>query len=212
MAPARAVILSPHLDDAVLSCWHVLEGPGEVVVLNVFAGVPTGPPGWWDRLTGAKDAAQRMAERHEEDRRALAAAGRDGESLGFLDAQYRQNGGPPPAELASALRPHLRPDDLVYAPVTEGEHPDHRLVREAALALRGEVAELRLYDDLPHALNAGRRAPHEPAGLRPEVHLLDPEALRRKLTAVRLYRSQVAALDAAAPAPGWLEQECVWRR
>src|SRR3954468_1605952 len=47
-------ILSPHLDDAVLSCWHVLTGPGEVAVVNVFAGVPPAgaPVGWWDRLSG----------------------------------------------------------------------------------------------------------------------------------------------------------------
>jgi hypothetical protein len=43
-----AVILSPHLDDAVLSCWHLLTGPGEVEVINVFAGVPAdlGAPAW----------------------------------------------------------------------------------------------------------------------------------------------------------------------
>ncbi len=34
------VILSPHFDDAVLSCWHVLASAGEVLVVNVFAGEP----------------------------------------------------------------------------------------------------------------------------------------------------------------------------
>ena len=50
-------ILSPHLDDAVLSCWHVLEGPEQARVINVFtADPPPGtPPPWWDRLTGASD-------------------------------------------------------------------------------------------------------------------------------------------------------------
>jgi hypothetical protein len=31
-----AVILSPHFDDAVLSCWHALASAGEVLVVNVF--------------------------------------------------------------------------------------------------------------------------------------------------------------------------------
>jgi len=31
-------ILSPHFDDAVLSCWQLLSGSGDVVVINVFAG------------------------------------------------------------------------------------------------------------------------------------------------------------------------------
>src|SRR5436190_795304 len=44
-------ILSPHPDDAVLSLWHVLAGPGEVAVVNVFAGRPAGSElGWWDAL------------------------------------------------------------------------------------------------------------------------------------------------------------------
>jgi hypothetical protein len=42
-------ILSPHPDDAVLSCWHLLSDPGEARVINVFAGIPPpGRTGWWD--------------------------------------------------------------------------------------------------------------------------------------------------------------------
>ena len=50
---APVVILSPHLDDAVLSCWHVLSGPADVRVINLFAGLPAlgAAPGWWDRRT-----------------------------------------------------------------------------------------------------------------------------------------------------------------
>ena len=94
MSAGPAVILSPHLDDAVLSCWHVLCGPGEVTVINVFAGSP--PPGsgasWWDRLTGATDSVARMAERRAEDRAAFAIAGRTATSLDFLDEQYEPSG------------------------------------------------------------------------------------------------------------------------
>ncbi len=39
-APAETIILSPHFDDAVLSCWHLLAGAGAVLVVNVFAGEP----------------------------------------------------------------------------------------------------------------------------------------------------------------------------
>ena len=85
------IILSPHPDDAVLSLWRVLDGDGEVVVLNVFGGSPAGHHGdaWWDRLTGAADSVARMAERHAEDRAALALAGREPANLGLLDGQYR---------------------------------------------------------------------------------------------------------------------------
>ena len=45
MAVARperhaCVVLSPHLDDAVLSAWHVLRSGGDVCVVTVFAGLP----------------------------------------------------------------------------------------------------------------------------------------------------------------------------
>ena len=71
------VVLSPHLDDAVLSCWHVLTKPGQLTVINVFTGVPAGlsAPAWWDQYTGATESAERVRERIEEDRRALALVG-----------------------------------------------------------------------------------------------------------------------------------------
>ncbi len=90
MSP-RTVILSPHFDDAVLSCWHLLASADEVLVVNVFAGEPpAGTLGWWDRLAGATDSAAAVRTRIEEDRQALALAGRTAVNLPFLDSQYRQ--------------------------------------------------------------------------------------------------------------------------
>ena len=82
----------------MLSCWHVLTQPGEVTVVNVFAGIPTGleEPAWWDRYTGAADSGERVRERIEEDRRALVASGRIPVNLDILDEQYR-DGQPPPS-------------------------------------------------------------------------------------------------------------------
>src|SRR5437763_9088482 len=61
-AEMSRAILSPHFDDAVLSCWHLLAGPTSLGVVNIFTASP--PDGcdvpWWDRLTGATDAARRM--------------------------------------------------------------------------------------------------------------------------------------------------------
>jgi hypothetical protein len=58
----ETVILSPHLDDAVLSCWHTLAATGEVAVINVFAAIPAPdqPLSWWDRITSASNSAARM--------------------------------------------------------------------------------------------------------------------------------------------------------
>ena len=59
------MILSPHLDDAVLSLWHRLAAAEPVEVVNVLAGIP-GPEGgsrWWDRLTGAPLSSWPFCER-----------------------------------------------------------------------------------------------------------------------------------------------------
>lgn len=150
------VILSPHFDDAVLSCWHVLTGAGEVLVVNVFAGEPpAGTLGWWDRLAGVTDSAAAVRTRVEEDRRALALAGRAAVNLPFLDSQYRQPH-QAPGEIVQALREVLVTGARIYAPASLGDHHrDHAAVRAAALALHAEGANVALYADLPHATMKG---------------------------------------------------------
>ena len=137
MSDRRAVVLSPHLDDAVLSCWHLLRGPGEVGVINVFAGSPppdSGAASWWDRVSGARDSVARMVERRAEDREAFAIAGRTAIHLDFLDEQY-EPADQPLEEIVSKLRELIDHDAVVYAPAALGEHGDHERVRSAAIEL-----------------------------------------------------------------------------
>jgi hypothetical protein len=213
------VILSPHLDDAVLSCWHVLTGPGHVTVINVFAGVPArlDRPAWWDRYTGATDSGERVRERIEEDRKALALAGRTAINLDLLDDQYRA--ADPVAPLAVQLEPLLAPGARICAPAAFADHADHALVRRAALQLRTAGFPVSLYADLPHATAhgwpawvTGKRVPATkdlaagmwerclagtgiaPAEMVPSVQALDPGEHARKLEAVCAYRTQVGGL------------------
>jgi hypothetical protein len=234
------VILSPHFDDAVLSCWRVLEAGGEVAVVNVFtASPPSGrPSAWWDRLTGARDSIARMAERRAEDEAALALAGCEAVSLGLLDDQYR-SADIPAGVVLERLRAALAPGSTLYAPAAMDEHRDHVLVRDAALSLAGEGWPLVLYADLPHAIAGGwpawvtgveRRPGSDPAavwdraldaaGLARErltacVRVLEPAARARKLAAVDCYRTQREALDrfsfAPLADPRALAWEVYWR-
>jgi LmbE family N-acetylglucosaminyl deacetylase len=215
------VILSPHFDDAVLSCWDVLRSAGEVLVVNVFAGEPpAGTLGWWDRLAGASDSAAAVRTRVEEDRQALALAGRTAVNLPFLDGQYRQSD-QAPGEIVEALCGVLTADARIYAPAGLGDqHRDHIALRAAALALRAEGANVVLYADLPHATisgwpnwvlangsSQGRDLANEQwtaqlrtTGLPVErmvraVHRLPGDDHAGKLEAVRAYRSQTAPLQ-----------------
>lgn len=218
MCSPRVVVLSPHLDDAVLSAWNVLVRPTEVQVVNVCTGAPPPgtPPPRWDRITGADDPVEWMARRVEEDREALALARRDPVNLGFLDSQYR-DGELDAGEVAGGVEPLLDGAAELHAPLGLGGHPDHLAVLAAARELaRGRGLRLFLYAELPYAVRFGW--PHWVTGAAPDPHCrpevdwerwlgpLDgfggPEVVRlargeaeAKLRAMRTYRTQFAAMD-----------------
>src|SRR5215510_3926275 len=72
----HALVVSPHLDDAVLSASHRIR-PGAATVVTVFAGTPAASIGLtgWDAFTGATDSAARMLERYGEDDEAMRRLG-----------------------------------------------------------------------------------------------------------------------------------------
>lgn len=219
-------ILSPHFDDAVLSCWRLMAGPADVTVVNVFTAEPPAgtPPPWWDRATGATDPVERMRERHREDAGALALMGRSSVELGLLDDQYR-SAQMSLGEVVQRITLEVAPQAIIHAPGAFDGHPDHVLVRDAALELARAGRAVVLYADLPHATARGwpgwlsgessapardvaadwDRALRE-AGLVVQklvrrVHPLDAPSRTRKLQALALYESQRAALDRYAFAP-----------
>jgi LmbE family N-acetylglucosaminyl deacetylase len=158
------LVLSPHLDDAVLSTWCDL--PGAVVANLCTAVPPAGIVGDFDRTKGAADGAAFMAARLAEDRAALALAGvAERLELGFLDEQYRDE----PLE-PDAIRAELPRAERILAPAGLGGHPDHVAAREAALATGLPVT---LYADLPYAARVGW--PAWVTGEPPREHLM-PEA------------------------------------
>lgn len=233
-------ILSPHIDDAVLSLWGVLAGPGDVTVINVFDGVPEGQRavGWWDQLTRAEDPIARADERHAEDTAALALLGRSAVSLGFVDAQYANgNGAPTLDSLVEAIVQALPKESAVLAPAALGEHPDHSRTRAAALALRERGFPVALYADVPHAAPHGWPAwvtgaaresdSHAEAEwersmqdtglslveLAPQITALNTAELEQKHQAVGCYRTQLSGLEAffsLFSRPDVLSYEVIW--
>jgi LmbE family N-acetylglucosaminyl deacetylase len=211
---APALLLSPHLDDAVIDCWSVLTGDGELNLVNVFAGVPPGGNTTrWDRIVGAADSAELMRSRIEEDRAALARAGRTPHNLGFLEYQQREDRREPPlgaldAQIGAAVPAASR----LYAPAVLGTvHPDHARVRAYALACHDAGIPVELYADLPYAVVYGW--PHWVSGDAADPHLdvdaywgerprgepriveLDDAQAAAKLDAMRAYATQFPSLD-----------------
>lgn len=231
-------IVSPHPDDAVLSLWQLLTGPGHVRVVNVFAGSPNGgcAAGLWDRLTRAEDSVSRVAERRAEDEQALALAGRTALNLDFLDDQHCE-GEQRLVPLVDAIAAASPDTALLLAPAALGEHPDHRRARAAALALHDRGLRVALYADVPHATRFGWPAwvsgaseePYLDPGegweqamkgtgislqvLDPRVIRLDSEQRARKRDAVACYRTQVPALEIShsiLSRPEVLSYEVIW--
>jgi LmbE family N-acetylglucosaminyl deacetylase len=152
------LVISPHLDDAVLGCGQWLAGHPGAVVATVFAGLPREPTQStdWDRRCGFGSAAQALATRREEDRQALAELGAEPLWLSHVDDQYGEPADP--AALASSLHKLLaaRAPDCVLFPLGLF-HRDHQRVHDAmrqALAL-WPVAETWAYEDALYRRHAG---------------------------------------------------------
>ena len=108
-AGARCLVLSPHLDDAVLSCGALLRELArrcEITVLTLFTEATDGPHGRaarsFLRQCAHPDAATLFRARRDEDRAVVEALGARPEHLGITDALFRRR------ELPAALAPVAR--------------------------------------------------------------------------------------------------------
>jgi LmbE family N-acetylglucosaminyl deacetylase len=238
-ADAEAVVIvSPHLDDAVLGCWAEMARSPRAIVMNICSAIPPGGQvAYWDRVTGATDSAEHMRERRAEDTRAIEFAGAECVNLDFLDKHYRDGKPLDPDELADRIREALPANSVVLTPAGIGEHVDHVAARDAALRL-GDEAEVRLYADVPYSVRYGWPGwvtGHDPdprldveetwaPSLKPlgtdwraeAIRLTDAEQ-EAKLHAMRLYATQYPGLTGGAAVdylahPAILPFEVRWRK
>jgi len=219
--PLDLIVLSPHLDDGVLSCGARLAattaGGGRARVITVFAGdEPESPAGALAARLRAQwrlPAGQVVAARRDEDLAACARLGADAEHWPLREALYRVdvNGAPlyptlgalfgevaaddAPALAAVTERvAALPPARLLLAPLGVGGHVDHRAVRCAAEASGREIA---YYEEFPYSewkWLAVERALGGRRGWDAEALAVTPELAERRLEAIRAYLSQVPAL------------------
>jgi LmbE family N-acetylglucosaminyl deacetylase len=176
------IYLSPHLDDAVLSCGglirrQVTEGR-QVLVLTIFAGqAPVDPLSALAAAIHARwqSGPEPVKEREREDRVALGILGADLLHLDYLDAIYRTCGNaflypsdedlfgiPCSAEetlivriAASVSQVRSFDHSTIYAPLAVGNHVDHQLTRAAALSLFNRRCPVMFYEDYPYVEQPG---------------------------------------------------------
>jgi LmbE family N-acetylglucosaminyl deacetylase len=219
-----ALVVSPHLDDAVFSCGEWMAGHPGCIVVTVFAGTPRDAamrtP--WDLQCGFAHAAEAMAARQHEDASALALLGAKPVWLSFRDAQYGESA--TPAEVANRLcdvLARLRPEQVLLP--LGLFHSDHHLTHVAGcLTVARAIASGVLpsstpvmgYEDMPYRSMRGhlqqRLAALENAGV--EATPAVPDAVcgkSLKAKAVGCYASQLRAFgpdglpDVARPERLW---------
>jgi LmbE family N-acetylglucosaminyl deacetylase len=209
-----ALLVSPHLDDAVFSCGDWLAAhPGSLVV-TVFAGAPHGllRPTPWDAASGFTDARQAVAARRSEDRAALATLAAGAIWLDFLDSQYQDS--PSLDALREALDGMLERTSPGIVLFPAGLfHSDHALVHEAMLAPCRAQPQRRwiMYEDALYRRGAGclqrRLAALLAAGFAATPIAAPAAAAGPKRAALACYRSQLRALgqpaDLVAPEGYW---------
>ncbi|ABY34343.1 MAG TPA: GlcNAc-PI de-N-acetylase [Chloroflexus aurantiacus] len=214
------IVLSPHLDDAALSCGGslaaaVAAGEPVLVVTICTATPPTDMQ--FSALAQQFHAdwglspTMVMQTRCREEETALSILGADGVWVGALDAIYRMPEvynsraalfGEPAAgdplfttlhDLCHQLR-HRFPHATVYAPLGVGNHVDHQLTCLAAATIEGPVM---WYEDFPYVVRPGaleQRLDILDWPLRPLVRTID-ERMTTRLAAITAYASQLAELS-----------------
>ncbi|MGF6612795.1 LmbE family N-acetylglucosaminyl deacetylase [Paraburkholderia sp. WSM4175] len=217
----RLLVISPHLDDAVLSCGLLIAAHPGTVVCTVFTAPPVGNMTTdWDRAAGFADACEAMQARQAEDREALGLLSAIPVHLLFCDAQYHAT--PDADELITALNHAVSETKPARIVMPLGLfHSDHVLVSNACLALmrRQPASPFIAYEDVPYRRMSGvvqarlcdlakrgyaAQPPHafDAPGTTQHEHM--------KRAAIDAYRSQLRAFGPEGQA-SLFSSECYWQ-
>lgn len=219
MSGKHWIILSPHLDDAALSCggwlWDLAQAGAQVQVWTICAGDP--PPGEVSAFARSLEArwgtgARSQAARRREDEESCRILGTGWRHFNLPDCIYRRIPGEAlrfPYDHEAALFGELHPaeagliaqlaDELAAAlpagaelicPLTLGGHVDHRLTRRAAGQLERPVW---YYADYPYVLTqATQIAQLTDPGWEQQVMPVTASGLRAWQASVAAHASQIS--------------------
>ena len=214
----RWIYLSPHFDDAILSCggliWEQVKKKTPVEIWTICAGDAI--PGPLSPLAlechqqwGYSSAEEVVAARRAENQDAAALVGAETVDFSIADCIYRRTStgnllytaevfGPIhpsdemlDADIAAALAGELLPDDQIVSPLAIGGHIDHILTRRAAEKLMRPVW---YYADIPYLLNDNKRLPSATKDLLKKLFPITRKGLGYWQEGIAVYRSQTSML------------------
>ncbi|MEP7055856.1 MAG: PIG-L family deacetylase [Actinomycetota bacterium] len=149
------MIVSPHLDDAVMSLGATIAAQVrngvDVSVITVFAGNPDrlGPPSYWDARRAVPTASEAICQRRDEDLLAGKTLGVSVEWLPFDDAAYVSMRDPD--AIWKCLEPTLSAADLILLPGWPLKHPDHLWTTMLVQERVDPEKAVAYYVELPYA-------------------------------------------------------------
>jgi hypothetical protein len=190
---APPLLLSPHFDDAIFSCWSLLSNSQPLYSAIVFAAAPEA--GWRDSNHTSKEETDLTLDRINDTKFAYSLAGRQPAFLPFASARYRKED-PEHNSILGAIC-HLAPEvSAIYAPAGITDHPDHLLLRRLALKIYALGIPVFLYAEMPSACRKGWPAlVVPPKGEENTKEIINDWRLRlREVKAIDIFAPIVTAL------------------
>jgi LmbE family N-acetylglucosaminyl deacetylase len=214
----RWIYVSPHYDDAVLSCggliWEQTQKGLLVEIWTICAG--DAPPGRLSPLAldchrqwGIKSARELVAARRKENLEAANRVGAETVDFSIPDCIYRRS----PAgdilysqdvfvplnpvergldgDVAAALVSEIQPGDNIVGPLGIGGHLDHGMTRHAVERLK---SHLWYYADIPYLLNRPEMLAAATEGLLSTGHQISELGLRAWQKGIAAYATQIPML------------------
>jgi LmbE family N-acetylglucosaminyl deacetylase len=214
----RWIYLSPHFDDAVLSCggliWKQTQKGTPVEIWTVFAGdVPPGPLSVLamecHQKWGVENAEEAVKARRIENQEVAGMLGVETVNFSLPDCIYRRS---PTGELlypedvivpihpfetdlhleiAAALTSELQPGDVFISPLAIGNHLDHVLTRRAVEHLGHPVW---YYADIPYLFRNPEMLEPATKGLKETRYPLSRKAMGAWQNGIAFYKTQIRML------------------
>jgi len=214
----RWIYISPHFDDAVLSCggliWQQAKKGLPVEIWTICAG--DAPPGQLSPLAvachwqwGIESAKELVSTRNLENQASAAWVGADTVNFSIPDCIYRRSEAgellytgdvfvpPDPVEkslqedISAALASELLSDDVLVCPLAIGGHLDHLMTRHAVENLGRSPW---YYADIPYLFNQPEMLAHAVKGLKKTLLPVSKAGLGAWQKGIAAYSSQIRML------------------
>jgi LmbE family N-acetylglucosaminyl deacetylase len=204
-AGRRIVVVSPHLDDGVLSLGASIAGwsrGGAVVELLTVLGCDPdseAPAGGWDARAGFASEGESARARRGEDREACTLIGAVPNWLPYGSVDYERHGDE--GAVRGSVESALAGAEAVLVPGFPLTHPDHEWVLRTLVAGGLGIPRTGFYAEQPYTRRAGGE-PRVPAWAADALGAPSPFAAASvragdrlaKWRAIRRYRSQLPLL------------------